>query len=455
MRVLIAEDDAVNRKGIETFLKSRKFEVQAVDNGQDAFDSCINSKPDLLISDVKMPGMTGLQVLTKLRKQGNEIPILIMTAFATVQDAVEAMKLGANDYLTKPLNLAELLLKIEKIKDRQSLIDENKDLKEQLNKIKFPEMVGTSIKIESIRQQISNAAGNPDIPVMVYGQSGTGKELVARSIHVKSARANGPFVAVNCAAIPDSLIESELFGYKKGAFTGAFQDKKGLFQSAQNGTLFLDEVSEMSVRMQAVLLRALQEQIVYPLGDTVSFKLNVRIIGASNQDLKSLVAKHQFREDLFYRLNVVEMTVPSLAERKEDIPLLIDHFIDSYADPQTNVEFTKELIAGLQNRDWPGNIRQLENAVRTILVMSKSSIKDLADLPDNLKQDINAHSWQQAISKDEHRSAVAAIVSEFEQEFIKHHLIRNNYNISQTAVSIGLSRVSLHKKIKTYNIPLK
>jgi len=455
MRVLIAEDDPANRRGIETFLKAGKFQVQSVDNGLDALKACLENKPDLLISDVKMPGLTGLELLTKLREQNNEIPILIMTAFATVEDAVEAMKLGADDYLTKPLNLAELSLKINKIKDRQFLLKENKSLKQQLHKIQFPEIVGTSKKIKEVFQRVSDVADNLDVPVMIYGESGSGKELVARTIHAKSARAEYPFVPVNCAAIPDNLIESELFGYKKGAFTGAFQNKKGLFQAAHKGTLLLDEVSEMSPRLQAVLLRALQEQIVYPLGDTEPFNLDVRIVGASNQDLNTMVAKKQFREDLYYRLNVVDITLPSLAERREDIPLLIHHFIEVYSSHHKSVEFNKELLTFLQNSNWPGNIRQLENLVRMILVTSKSRIKDLNDLPESFRQNIKSDSWQNAFAQNDLKSAVASISSEFEHDFIKHQLSINEFNISQTAKSIGLSRVSLHKKIKLYDINLK
>jgi len=455
MRILIAEDDSAIRKGIEAFLTSKGYDVESTGDGQAALDACIKNPPDLIISDVKMPRMTGLELLEKIKAKELKVPVLIMTAFASLENAVRAMKQGAEDYLPKPLNLEELQLKVEKIQKRQSLLNENLSLRNRINKLEFPEIIGVSKKLKEAFRIAASAAEDPDVPVMIYGGSGTGKELAARNIHKLSARADNPFIAVNCAAIPDSLLESELFGYRKGAFTGAYQNKDGVIKAAQKGTLFLDEVSEMSPRLQALLLRVLQEKTLQPLGSTELYKLDIRVIGASNRNLREMMETQEFREDLFYRLNVVEILLPPLRERREDIPLLIDHFKQIYGNDSPEGQFAAETIDILQNYQWPGNIRELENLVRMLLVTCKDRTISAAGLPKYITEKSPSHLWNETINQSSLKSALASLTRNFEQDFIKKYLEKNSGNISRTADEIGLSRVALHKKIKEYKISIE
>ncbi len=455
MNILIAEDDAATRRGIEIFLKNLGFEVLTAENGAEALQKCQNSVPDLVLSDVKMPQMNGLKLLERIRKTHPKLPVLMMTAFASVEDAVLAMKQGADDYLIKPLNLEELRLKLLRLREKAALLKENRTLRAQLEKLRFPEIVGMSKAMQTVFQFIEKAAEEPDIPVMIYGESGTGKELVARAIHRKSPRSQRAFVPINCSAVPENLIESELFGYTRGAFTGATQNKPGLFQSAQGGTLFLDEVSEMSAQMQAKLLRVLQEGRVKPVGGTREIPVSVRVIGASNRNLREDVAAGRFRKDLFYRLNVLEITLPPLRERREDIPLLIQHFAEKYAKKGTPPKrFSREAVAVLSAQPWGGNVRELENAVRVALVTSTKDVVTRADV-----QVESANSGQNETRREpwkwngtNFRQNLRQVIADFEREFIAFHLNQTDGNVSKTAEKIGLSRAALHKKIKSYGL---
>ena len=455
MNILIAEDDAATRRGIEIFLKNLGFEVLTAENGAEALQKCQNSVPDLVLSDVKMPQMNGLKLLERIRKTHPKLPVLMMTAFASVEDAVLAMKQGADDYLIKPLNLEELRLKLLRLREKAALLKENRTLRAQLEKLRFPEIVGMSKAMQTVFQFIEKAAEEPDIPVMIYGESGTGKELVARAIHRKSPRSQRAFVPINCSAVPENLIESELFGYTRGAFTGATQNKPGLFQSAQGGTLFLDEVSEMSAQMQAKLLRVLQEGRVKPVGGTREIPVSVRVIGASNRNLREDVAAGLFRKDLFYRLNVLEITLPPLRERREDIPLLIQHFAEKYAKKGTPPKrFSREAVAALSAQPWGGNVRELENAVRVALVTSTGDVVTRADV-----QVESANSGQNETRREpwkwngtNFRQNLRQVIADFEREFIAFHLNQTDGNVSKTAEKIGLSRAALHKKIKSYGL---
>ncbi len=455
MKILIAEDDLSTRGGIEIFLKNQGFTVASTENGVEAFRAIQNDMPDVVLSDVKMPKMGGLELLRQIRDVHPELPVLMMTAFASVEDAVQAMKEGADDYLTKPLNLEELRLKLNRLQAKSALLKENRVLRDRLKKLEFPEIVGVSAPMQAVFRFINQAAENPDIPVMIFGESGTGKELVARAIHTRSARAQHPFVAVNCSAIPENLIESELFGHKRGAFTGATRDNPGLFQAAKNGTLFLDEVSEMSPQMQVKLLRVLQEGRVKPVGGTAEIVVNVRIIGASNKNLREEMAAGRFREDLFYRLNVLEITLPPLRQRREDIPLLVQHFVGRYQKAkQTPKHFSKEALWQLSGYRWPGNVRELENTIRVLLASVSSDTVDVDDLPPTFLAPQEAEvafspaKWQGS----DYKKNVQRLIEAFEREFIAFHLRESNGNVSKTAEKIGLSRVALHKKIKRYGI---
>ena len=455
MKILIAEDDPATRRGIEVFLKNQGMTVFAAENGEDALAQFWQNHPDLVLSDVKMPRMGGLELLRRIRKSGTSVPVLIMTAFASVEDAVQAMKNGAEDYLTKPLNLEELRLKLNRIREKMRLIEENRSLRKRLRTLEFPEIIGVSAPMRAVFDLIEKVAADPSIPVMIYGESGTGKELVARTIHLRSARAERPFVAVNCSAIPENLIESELFGYKRGAFTGATRDKFGLFQSAHRGTLFLDEVGEMSPALQAKLLRVLQEGCVKPVGGTEEITVDVRVIGASNRKLQTLVEEGLFREDLFYRLNVMEVTLPPLRERQTDIPLLLQFFAERYQqNSREKKHFSSETLRILTQYDWPGNVRELENAVRVALVTSPETVVRPQDLPDKIRQGIKppAGEQKQAWFSRDYKESLQQVVEAFDRDFIAFYLREFKGNISRTADAIGLSRVALHKKIRQYGI---
>ncbi len=453
MKILLADDDATIRNGIEVFLKSLNHTVFSVSDGKEALEISEKEDFDLIISDVQMPEVNGLELLNALRQKGKYAPMIIITAFATIEDAVTAMKIGASDYLTKPLNLEELQLKIVKIENELKLKRENAELKEKLRRIDFPEIIGESTAIAELKKMIGKVALRDDVPVMIYGASGTGKELAARAIHRAGERKDKPFVEINCAAMPDELLESELFGYVKGAFTGAVKDKDGLFKTADGGTLFLDEVGEMSPRLQAKLLRVLQDFKIQPLGTTKSFHVDVRIVGANNVRLQNLVASNKFREDLFYRINVAEISLPPLGDRKEDIPLLLDHFISS-PKIKKKIRFTKEALDVLVNYNWRGNVRELENFVKSISVFAEKNTIDKNDLPEHILNGSYAlkHEWNYLFANNNFQEAQKIILEDFEKKFLEFHLRKHNGNITRTAEAIGLSRVSLHKKINDYGL---
>ena len=458
MKILLVEDDAATRKGIRVFLEREGHGVIEAENGKQALQSLDREPPDLIISDVMMPEMSGLELLRALTEKNVQISVIIITAFASVQDAVQAVKNGAEDYLTKPLNLEELKIRIDKIESKMALLAENRRLKERLKNLEFPEMVGTSKGMQEVQEMIRRVAADPDIPVMIYGESGTGKELVARAIHNHSARAENSFVAVNCAAFPENLLESELFGYKRGAFTGAYRDKIGYFQAARGGTLFLDEMGDMSPNMQAKLLRVLQEGAMQPLGSTQTVEVDVRIIGASNRNLTRLTEEGLFREDLYYRLNVVEIVVPPLRERREDIPLLIEYFGERMVkEGSRRLSFTPRAIELLLKYHWPGNVRELENLLRRLQVTCPTGKVQPADLPEKIYRPPRSGSvpaTEPPMSND-YKKALEQAVREFERDFLSRHLRQHRGNISHTAAAIGLSRVALHKKIKQLGIEVK
>ncbi len=455
MKILITDDDANLRRGIVAFLQKEGYEIISAGDGKSALDAAQQTRFDLIISDVQMPGLNGLELLDNLRKQNIQTPFIVITAFATVEDAVKAMQMGADDYVTKPLNLQELKMKIDKIQRSLQLQDENKKLKDKLRRIEYPEIVGVSKAIYEVRAMIQKVAADKDVSVMIYGASGTGKEVVAKNVHLNSARRDNPFVAINCAALPDELLESELFGYEKGAFTGAVNTKEGLFQTADGGTLFLDEVGEMSQRLQAKLLRVLEDYTIQPLGSTKQKKIDVRVIGASNKKLIDLVKANCFREDLYYRLHVVEINLPLLKERREDIPLLINHFLQDEGGSKL-ITFSAKAVSLLQHYSWPGNVRELQNMVRMLQVIYPA--QEITDeiIPDVIIRDVDTmqHDWGELFDNNDFQSAQKQAIEIFERKFLEFHLRKNDGNITKTAENINLSRVSLYKKIKQYDLTL-
>lgn len=450
MKILVIEDDESLNRGTCSFLNSKNFKTDSATNGKEGIKLLQKKNYDFILSDLQMPEMGGLELLDYLSCNNIHVPIIIMTAFASVENAVEAMKKGADDYLTKPINLNELSIKIEKVVKAQTLIRENENLKIRINSLILPEIVGESGSIKQLKELLQRISTDSHIPIYIYGKSGTGKELVARNIHYMSSRKDKPFTPINCATLADELLESELFGYVKGAFTGAITDKVGLLESSIGGTIFLDEISEMSPRVQAKLLRVLQDGVIQPIGSNDMKKIDVRFISASNQKLADLVEDKKFREDLFYRLNVVEVNVPSLSARKSDIPLLIKHFLTKYN--KTNILFTDNTLKTIINYNWPGNIRELENLIRMLLLTNSDNIITKDQLPvkfikckEGLSEEIN-------FIYQDYKTAFNNSVNNFDKTFLEYHLKKNNFNISKTAESINLSRVSLHKKIQEYSI---
>jgi len=382
-KILIIDDDTSLRRVLEYNLQEEGYEVVAAAGGSEGLLLFDEHQPDLVITDLKMPGISGFQVLDAVRERSSRVPVMVITAFGAVETAVEAMKKGAYDYITKPFNRDELRLSVRKALEMRGLSEENRRLREELaERAEFRNMVGISQAMAEVFAVVRKVA-DTDAAVLITGESGTGKELVARALHSLSGRRNSPFIAINCAAIPKDLLESELFGHVKGAFTGAVRDKAGKFQLADGGTIFLDEVGELPVELQPKLLRALQDKEVEPVGGTGPRKLDVRIVAATNTDMDDARADGKFREDLYYRLAVIEIHLPPLRERPEDIPLLVKHFMARLGS--TGVEFDADLLDTFRDYAWPGNVRELENTVERLLIMRNGDRVVMADLPPRIR----------------------------------------------------------------------
>lgn len=442
VHILIVDDEVVMRDSLSAWLREDGYEVVAVENGAQALEKVQQERWDVLLVDLKMPGMDGIEVLEKVKKIDKGIPIIIMTAYATVDSAVEAMKKGAYDYIVKPFNPEEIGLAIRKIIAYQDLLKENVYLRQELErKYQFKDIIGKSHKMQEVFALVKTVARS-NSTILIEGESGTGKELVARAIHNSSLRSEGPFVAVNCAALPENLLESELFGYEKGAFTGAVSTKKGRFELADKGTLFLDEVGDISPKTQVDLLRVLEEKEFRRVGGTGLIKADVRIIAATNKDLKGLVEQGKFREDLYYRINVVSIQLPPLRERKEDIPLLMEHFLRKYCiENKKEVDtISDETARLLMQYDWPGNVRELENVIERAVVVTQGRIVLPRDLPLSLR------------GEGQFKPAASMELKEVEKEHIQRALALHNWNITKTAQSLGIDRNTLSKKVKKYHI---
>lgn len=442
VHILIVDDERVMRDSLSEWLREDGYEVVAVEDGVQALEKVRNERWDVLLVDLKMPGMDGIEVLDKVKKTNKEIPVIIMTAYATVDSAVEAMKKGAYDYIVKPFNPEEIGLAIRKIIAYQDLLKENIYLRQELEKkYEFKDIIGKSHKMQEVLALVKTVARS-NSTILIEGESGTGKELVARAIHNSSLRSDGPFVAVSCAALPETLLESELFGHEKGAFTGAVSTKKGRFELANKGTLLLDEIGDISSKTQVDLLRVLEEKEFRRVGGTEVIKTDVRIISATNKDLKGLVEEGRFREDLYYRINVVSIQLPPLRDRKEDVPLLVQHFLRKYCiENKKEIDgLSEEAFRFLIKYDWPGNVRELENAIERAVVITKGRIVLLEDLPGPIR------------AEGEFKPASNMQLREVEKEHILHALELNNWSITKTAKILGIDRNTLSSKIKKYHI---
>ncbi|OGP73545.1 MAG: two-component system response regulator [Deltaproteobacteria bacterium RBG_16_49_23] len=449
-RILIAEDETTQRDLLEGFLKKEGFLVEAAANGKEAIEKIGAAFFDIAFLDYKMPELDGLQTLLEIRKNFPDLPVVMMTAYGTVETAVASMKAGALDYLTKPIDLDELLLIIQKVLERSTLIRENRDLKARLQeRYAFQNIIYGSLEMEEVMGLIGRVAPS-QATVLIRGESGTGKELIADAIHYAGARSGKPFVKVNCAAIPETLLESELFGHERGAFTGAIQKRIGRFEEADGGTLFLDEIGELSPSTQVKLLRILQEKEFQRLGSNLTLKTDVRVIAATHRNLEEAMRKGFFREDLYYRLNVITIHLPPLRERKEDIPLLIDHFLKKYSElNQKKIQdLSKEARTLLLRYPYPGNVRELENLIERAVVLCRGEIINTQDLPFHLKEEKSERQWE---ASEKSRSLPDSL-EEIERDLIVKALHQHQGVQTRAAESLGISERVLRYKIKKHRI---
>lgn len=443
--ILIIDDDASLRRVLEYNLQEEGYEVFTAATGEKGLETFARYKPALVFTDMKMPGMDGLQVLKEIKKQSPDTLVIIITAFGAVDAAVEAMKIGAYDYITKPFHREALRLTVQKALQFNNLAAENRQLRAELTKHDdFRNIVGVSGKMQDILDVIRKVA-DTEAAVLITGESGTGKELVARAIHSLSSRRAGPFLPINCAAIPPDLLESELFGHVKGAFTGAIKNKPGKFQQADGGTLFLDEVGELPISMQPKLLRILQEKLVEPVGGNGPQKIDVRIVAATNHDPEAAIAAGNFREDLYYRLAVIPIHLPPLRERREDIPLLIRHFIAKHGDRK--ITLTPEAQEALTNYSWPGNIRELENAVERLIIMRRSNIINLEEIADKIRGERENRN-----DKVINLPAQGYSLEQLEKEVVLEALIRHNWNQTSAARFLQIPRHVLIYRMGKFGI---
>lgn len=449
-RILIAEDEKTQRDLLEGFLKKEGFSVEATSNGMQAIEKIKSDFFDIAFLDYKMPELDGLQTLREIRKRFPDLPVVMMTAYGTVETAVSSMKEGAIDYLTKPIDLDELLLIIQKILERSHLIRENRDLRARLQeRYTFKNIIYVCPKMEEVMGMVARV-GPSQATVLIRGESGTGKELIANAIHYASTRSGKPFVKVSCAAIPETLLESELFGHEKGAFTGAIQKRIGRFEEADGGALFLDEIGDLPASTQVKLLRILQEKEFQRLGSNLTLRTDVRIIAATHRNLEEAMAKGLFREDLYYRLNVISISLPPLRERKEDIPLLIDHFLKKYSDiNQKNIhDLSKEARSLLLRYSFPGNVRELENIMERAVVLCREKVITTQDLPFHL-QEGRSEKEGEILPK---KKTLPDSIEEIERDLIIKALHQHQGVQTRAAESLGISERVLRYKIKKYGI---
>jgi len=444
--ILIIDDDASLRRILEYNLLEAGYAVTAVASGEEGLRTLQAERYSLVITDMKMPGIDGMGVLKGVKELSPETLVIIITAFGTIDIAVEAMKSGAYDYITKPFNRDGLRLTVAKALQFSSIKAENSELRHELaDRGDFRAIVGSSPAMAKIFQIIEKVAPT-EATVLITGESGTGKELVARSIHARSSRNNAPFIAVNCSAIPRDLLESELFGHVKGAFTGAVKDRAGKFELADSGTIFLDEIGELPLELQPKLLRTIQERTVETVGGTEQKKLDVRIIAATNLDITKALAEGLFREDLYYRLAVIPLHLPPLRERHEDIPLLIRHFCRKHG--RADLRFDQEAIAVLAGYQWPGNVRELENLVERLLIMSSSNHLTLQDIPDTVRETGHRSSTGKIINLP----ADGCSLEDLERAIVTEALSRNGWNQTAAARFLRIPRHTLIYRMEKYKI---
>ena len=443
--VLVVDDERTQLEFVGGFLRKAGFEVVLMESAAGALERFRKEPFDLVLTDQRMPEMSGVDFLKQCRGVDPEVAVIIMTAYGSIETAVSAMKEGATDYLTKPLNLEELLLRIERVKRSHQLLRENTQLRELLQeRHRIEGIIGESGQMQEVLDLVRRVAPS-DATVLLRGESGTGKELIAKAIHYASARRNGPLVKVNCAALPETLLESELFGHEKGAFTGAFAMRKGRFEIADGGTLFLDEIGDLPAHLQAKLLRVLQEKEFERVGSNRAITTDVRIITATHRDLEQLMREGSFREDLYYRLNVVTIILPPLRERRQDLPALVEHFLRKFAEKngKTIQGFSREARDALLRYDYPGNVRELENLVERAIVLTRDDVVSLGELPLTIKETRPGADDQTNLS---------AVVEGMERRMIVEALEAAGGVQTKAADNLGISERALRYKLRKYGL---
>ena len=444
-RILVVDDEPAQRELVSGFLRKRGFEVDEAAGGQAALARFTQEPFDLVLTDQRMPDLSGLDLLQRLRAVTPEAAVIVMTAYGTIETAVGAIKAGATDYLSKPINLDELLHRIERVRERQRLLGENRELRAALEERHRVEgIIGDSGRMQEVLSLVRRVAPS-DATVLIRGESGTGKELIARAIHHASPRAAGPLVAVNCAALPEGLLESELFGHEKGAFTGAAASRKGRFELADGGSIFLDEIGDLPLHLQVKLLRVLQERQFERVGGTRTIPVNVRVLAATHRNLEALVREGRFRDDLYYRINVVTLLLPPLRERREDLSPLIEHFLTRFAgkNGKTIRGLTREARDALLRYDYPGNVRELENLIERAVVLTRDEVIGKSDLPLTLDE--------QTAESDAPAGLVAAVEG-LERRMMRDALSRAGGVQTRAAELLGISERVLRYKLRKYGL---
>ncbi|MBI5676418.1 MAG: sigma-54-dependent Fis family transcriptional regulator [Nitrospirae bacterium] len=441
--VLVVDDEESILETLSSILEDEGYEVSTASSGEGALTYFEKTSPDVVLLDVWMSGIDGIETLKKIKEISKETPVIMISGHSTIDTAVHAIKLGAYDFLEKPLSLEKVLILTKRALEKQRLEKENIALKSSI--FQELEIVGKSPKIITLKEEITKAAASQS-RVIIYGESGTGKELVARKLHTASDRRNNNFIEVNCAAIPNELIESELFGHEKGSFTGAFERKKGKFELADEGTLFLDEIGDMSQAAQAKVLRIIETQEFLRVGGSKNIKVDVRIIAATNKALQDEIKKGNFREDLYFRLNVIPINVPPLRERKDDIPLLVECFLNNFAKQygQKTKEVSKATSQALMEYDWPGNVRELKNTIERLVIMSQSNLIDVKEPLSVIEEKADFFNYK----------TLKEARKNFESRFILKKLESNSWNVTKTADELDIERSNLHRKIKSLGIEI-
>lgn len=447
--ILLADDDENLRRVLEFQLTEAGYKVLTAQDGAQALEIFTQNDFDCVVTDLRMPKLSGLEFLEKIKASSAQIPVIVITAFGEVETAVAAMKAGAFDYINKPFNRDEILLTLERAVKFSETKNENLRLRELVDKeFRLENVIGDAPAMRSVLNTVGRVSRS-DATVLLTGESGTGKELIAKGIHFSGKRKDKPFIPINCAAIPETLIEAELFGYKRGSFTGATQDTKGKFETANEGTLFLDEISQMPLALQPKLLRVLQEQEITRVGESVPRKIDVRIIAATNQNLEKMVEQGTFREDLYFRFAVVPVNLPPLRTRREDIPLLVNHFFKRAKEKHgfKDLKMSREVVNALSNYSFPGNVRELENLIERMIVLSDENSLTLEDVPDYINKPLQVFGNVKFELPAENIS-----LEEVEREIIRFALEMHNGNQSQTARYLGITRSALIYRLEKHNL---